>query len=61
LFRNLIELMTPLLRRLRLRSTPHFTTLHNFSLRLDKALRRSRAGAETQISLRRTNKSAENS
>jgi hypothetical protein len=26
--------MTPLLRRLRLRTMPHFTTLHKFSLRL---------------------------
>ena len=32
---DLVELMTPLLRRLRLDRMPHFTTLHKFSLRLE--------------------------
>ena len=31
---DLVELMTPLLRRLRLATVPHFTTLQKFSLRL---------------------------
>jgi hypothetical protein len=30
-----LELMTPLLHRLRLRTMPHYTTLHKFSLRLE--------------------------
>ena len=32
---DVVSLMTPLLRRLRLRSMPHFTTLQKFSLRLE--------------------------
>ena len=32
---DLLELMTPLLRHLRLTKIPHFTTLHKFSLRLE--------------------------
>jgi len=32
---DLVELMTPLLRRLRLATVPHFTTLHKFSLRIE--------------------------
>ena len=32
---DVVSLMTPLLRRLRLRTMPHFTTLHKFSLRLE--------------------------
>lgn len=35
-FVSWLELMTPLLRRLGLRTTPHFTTLHKFSLRLNE-------------------------
>ena len=32
---DIVSLMTPLLRRLRLATVPHFTTLHKFSLRLE--------------------------
>jgi len=37
-FADWLELMTALRRRLRLRTMPHFTTLHKFSMRLDAHL-----------------------